>query len=308
MTEYPIRTEFVDANGLTFEVDMCGEGDTLALCLHGFPEHSISWRYQIPLLAGLGYKVWAPNQRGYGNSSVPKGKENYAINHLLADIAGLIDASGCQKVLLMGHDWGAVVSWMFAIRQVRPLERLVIMNVPHPARFGPAIESNPEQKKKSWYIRFFQIPWLPEFLMGLGHARQIGKAFTNMARDKANFPPEIIDVYRDNASRKGGLTGMVNWYRANFGGGAMAEEIEAGLPIIETPTLMIWGEADDALTKETTYGTDEHVLDFTLRYLPGVSHWVQQEAPEAVNAIISAWLAGETIPETGPDGRAITTS
>ena len=107
-------TRLVDANGLRFEVEETGQGDHLALCLHGFPEHLVSWRNQVPVLAAMGYRVWAVNQRGYGGSSRPEGAASYALQHLLADVAGLIDASGARRVTLVGHDWGAMVAWCFA--------------------------------------------------------------------------------------------------------------------------------------------------------------------------------------------------
>ena len=114
-----ISTAFVQANGLTFEVDQCGTGDKLALCLHGFPESSFSWRYQLPVLADLGYTAWAPNMRGYGKSSRPALVEDYALPHLLADVAGLIDAAGKSEVVLIAHDWGAVIAWISASSQRR---------------------------------------------------------------------------------------------------------------------------------------------------------------------------------------------
>lgn len=305
MSEPAIRTEFVEAGGLTFEVDMCGDGKTLALCLHGFPEHSFSWRHQLPMLAKLGYTAWAPNQRGYGRSSRPKGIDAYAIENLMDDVGALMDASGCESFILVGHDWGAIIAWFFAIRKIRPLEKLIICNVPHPARFTETAASDPDQKRKSWYIRFFQIPVLPEFLLGLGRAKRIGKSIHDSALDKTMFPPEVIDVYRDNAAQPGALTAMINYYRAIGRGGGMERQLQLGIPEIETPTLMVWGEDDAFINKQTTFGTDKHVRDLTIRYLPGVSHWVQQEAPRSVNAIIEAWLAGETIPTQGPDGRAI---
>src|SRR5215469_13566243 len=113
-TQAAIRFELVEANGLKFEVAMCGEGESLALCLHGFPEHALSWRDQLPVLARLGYRAWAPNQRGYGNSSRPEKVSDYAIDKLVADVAVLIDASGAKHTVLIGHDWGAVVAWAFA--------------------------------------------------------------------------------------------------------------------------------------------------------------------------------------------------
>ncbi|MBX3706689.1 MAG: alpha/beta hydrolase [Pseudomonadales bacterium] len=291
-----IATTFVEANGLRFEVDTCGTGDRLALCLHGFPEHSFSWRYQLPMLAELGYRAWAPNLRGYGNSSRPLGMEAYSIECLMADVAGLIDASGCREVVLLAHDWGAVIAWYFAMRKLRPIERLVICNVPHPGPAQEALSNGLAQLRKSWYIFFFQIPGLPERLLGRDGARAVGEAFRRSAVDRDRFPDEVLEVYRRNAAQPGALTAMVNYYRALVRGGGAKRQRAAGFPVIETPTLMVWGEDDVALTKETTYGTDRYVRDLTIRYLPHVSHWVQQEAPEAVNAMIRAFLLGRPVP------------
>lgn len=290
-----IRTENVDANGLRFEVDKCGTGDKLAICLHGFPEHSFSWRYQLPMLAELGYEAWAPNLRGYGNSSRPVGVENYTMDKLLQDVAGLIDAADKREVVLIAHDWGAVIAWQFAMQQIRPLSKLIICNVPHPAPMMKAMKSGLGQIKKSWYVFFFQIPWLPEWLFGRNQAQAIAQTFLNSSSNQAMFPPEVLEVYRKNANQPGALTAMINYYRGLFkrGGKQQAE----AFPLITTPTLMIWGEEDIALEKESTYGTEEYVEDFRIRYLPRVSHWVQQEAPEAVNAMMHAFLTDQTIPE-----------
>jgi pimeloyl-ACP methyl ester carboxylesterase len=289
----PIRTIDVEANGLRFEVDTCGTGDRLALCLHGFPESAFSWRYQLPLLAQLGYRAWAPNQRGYGRSTRPRGVDAYRIERLVADVAALIDASGARSVTLIGHDWGAAVAWVFAADAVRPLERLVIMNVPHPAIFAARLRT-PRQALRSWYIVFFQLPWLPELVLGWNNAELVARAFRS-AHDARQFPPAVLDVYRENALGPGALTAMLNWYRAlarNARGFT-----QRSFAIIEVPTLLIWGEADVALTKETTYGTGRYVRDLTIRYLPYVSHWVQQDAPRMVNAILAAFLRGEPVPE-----------
>lgn len=292
----PIRTSFVKANGLTFEVDQCGSGEKFALLLHGFPESKFSWRYQMPLLAELGYTVWAPNMRGYGKSSKPSNVADYHIDNLVADAAALIDAAGAKQTLLMAHDWGAVIAWNFAIRKARPLERLVIMNVPHPACMARELRTW-AQRKKSWYIFFFQLPWLPERMLGARGAQAIGRAFSDMAVDKSRFPAAVTDEYRRNALEPGALKAMVNYYRAGVRAGEKAMNPAPGL--IDTPTLMIWGEEDTALSKATTFGTEQYVNNLTLRYLPGVSHWVQQEAPEKVNAMIAAWLKGEPVPIEG---------
>lgn len=290
----PIETIAVEANGLRFEVDTCGVGDRLALCLHGFPESSFSWRLQLPLLAQLGYRAWAPNQRGYGGTTRPSRVADYRIGRLVADVAGLIDASGARSVTLIGHDWGAAVAWLFASRGVRPLERLVIMNVPHPAIFARELRS-PRQALRSWYMLFFQLPRVPELLLGYNGAAAIGRAFTASAANPARFPPAVLDVYRRNARRPGALTAMLNWYRALPRDAGRRELRE--LAVIDVPTLMLWGENDVALTKATTYGTERYVRDLTLRYLPGVSHWVQQDAPDAVNAMLAAFLRGVRVPE-----------
>ncbi|MDH5738008.1 MAG: alpha/beta hydrolase, partial [Gammaproteobacteria bacterium] len=209
----------------------------------------------------------------------------------------LIDAAGCRSVTLIAHDWGAVIAWYFAMRQQRPLEKLIILNVPHPGPAAKVLRSSLKQLLKSWYIFFFQIPKLPEWLLGLRHARRVGEAIRNSACNKDQFPDEVIGVYRRNASQRRALRGMINYYRGLVLGGSAKRQAELGFPVIETPTLMIWGEDDLALTKETTYGTDKFVSDLTIRYLPRVSHWVQQDAPEEVNAMIKAFLEGERVPE-----------
>ncbi len=292
-----IRTEFVEVNHLRFEVDICGEGDRLAICLHGFPEHSISWRHQLPMLAALGYKVWAPNMRGYGNSSVPLFMEDYSLEHLMDDVAALIDAAGCEEVVLIAHDWGAVVAWHFAIRKLRPLTKLVICNVPHPVPAEKAFGNGFAQLKKSWYIFFFQLPWLPEKMMRMRKGRGMGQLIKESACHPENFPADVVDLYNENGARQENLTAMINYYRALVRGGGGKRQRDLGYPNIETPTLMLWGEDDMALTKETTFGTGEVVDDFTIRYLPRISHWVQQDAPVEVNEMIKAFLLGDPIPE-----------
>jgi pimeloyl-ACP methyl ester carboxylesterase len=287
MTEITTRT--LEANGLSFVIDEAGEGDNVALFLHGFPESKHSWRYQLPLLAKLGWRAVAFDQRGYGDSSRPKGVNAYDIENLMADAGAVFDALGANRRLLIAHDWGAVVAWAFAMDRIRDLEGLVIMNVPHPAVFQANIVANPAQRRKSWYVLFFQIPWLPEWALTARGAQAIGRAFSDMAVDKSRFSEADLDHYRRNALKPGAATAMVNWYRAGARNG-MKKWAPGQAPVIDIPTLMIWGEEDTALGIELTEGYEPYVTDFTLHRLPGVSHWVQQEAPEAVNARLEAWL------------------
>jgi pimeloyl-ACP methyl ester carboxylesterase len=293
-----IRHEFVRANGLRFHVAASGEGDRLALFLHGFPECWYSWRHQLPLLARLGFRAWAPDLRGYGETDRPTRVDDYRIETLMDDVAGLIDASGARETVLLAHDWGGVIAWYFAMRRVRPLDRLVVMNLPHPAIMERALRT-PRQLARSWYVLLFQLPGLPEALLRARDYRAVQEAFRGMAIDKSRFPDEALRLYRDNAARPGALTAMLNYYRALVRGGARRQRA-LGYPVLETPTLMIWGERDSALGVETTHGTEAWVPNLTIRYLPDVSHWVQQEAPERVNAMLEAWLRDRPVP--GADG------
>ncbi len=272
---------FVEANGQRFEVYEEGHGDRLALCLHGFPEHAVSWRAQMPVLAALGFRVWAVNQRGYGRSSRPDGIASYALPELIADVAGLIDASGARSVVLIGHDWGAMVAWCFAATRARPLERLVIMNVPHPLCFQAAMKRW-RQRRKSWYIAFFQLPRLPEWML----ARNGGAAARQMFRP-LRLPREILSVYAGQLAEPGAATAMLNWYRAMRLRGARRLDFRA---VIEVPTLVIWGEEDMALDLICLDGTDRYVRDLRIERLPRVSHWVQQHAPDKVNALLEGFL------------------
>ncbi|MBW8815874.1 MAG: alpha/beta hydrolase [Caulobacterales bacterium] len=300
MSAAPITTRTVEAGGFRFAVDEAGAGDHLALCLHGFPESRFSWRYQLPLLAELGYRAWAPDLRGYGETEPkPQAVSAYLIDRLLEDVAALIDASGARTVTLIGHDWGAGLAWTFAANQVRPLERLVIMNVPHPAVMMDHLRrGNWAQLRRSWYMFFFQLPGLPERMMTRNGAQAIRQAFHGMAVDKSNFTPDVLDRYARDAQRPGAMTAMINWYRAAM---RLGGKLRGPWPVIETPTLIVWGEEDAALGIELLDGTGAYVRDLTLRRLPGVSHWVQQEAPDPVNAILKDWL---TTPRPADAGTA----
>jgi pimeloyl-ACP methyl ester carboxylesterase len=284
-----ITTRRVETNGFSFAVDEAGEGDHLALCLHGFPESRFSWRYQLPLLAELGYRAWAPDLRGYGETEPKPGAVSaYLIDRLMEDVAALIDASGAKRVTLIGHDWGAGLAWAFATHAPRPIERLVIMNVPHPAIMAAHLRRSWAQLKKSWYMFFFQLPGVPERALTRNGAQAIRQAFHGMAVDKSNFTDAVLDRYALDAQRPGAMTGMINWYRAAM---RLQGKLAGPWPKIETPTLVVWGEADAALGVELLDGTDAYVRDLTVVRLPGVSHWVQQEAPEQVNQVLANWLA-----------------
>ncbi|QIG52765.1 alpha/beta fold hydrolase [Altererythrobacter sp. BO-6] len=283
-----ISIRWVEANGLTFEVAEAGAGDRLALCLHGFPELHYSWRHQMPLLAQMGYRVWAPNMRGYGGTTRPSYKQDYRLNNLTADVAALIDASGAKEVTLLAHDWGAIVAWQFAIQQVRPLTRLVIMNVPHPLCARRELK-HWRQLRKSWYIFFFQLPRLPERWLGKDDAVVISHIFRNSAVNKNRFTREEAELYRTAANQPGALKAMVDYYRALL---QTPDLRKIGKGMVQVPTLVIWGEQDLAIDIHCLDGMEQYVPDLTVRRFPNASHWVQQDIPDEVNAALKEWLPG----------------
>ena len=276
-----MQTRRLEANGLTFAADVSGSGDTVALLLHGFPEGRGAWRRQLEALPSLGWTVAAPDLRGYGDSSRPPGKAAYRIESLVQDVAGLFDALGARRRVLIGHDWGGVIAWQAAIRKL-PLDGLVILNAPHPAVFRRVIRTA-EQRGLSWYVLLFQLPFLPELML----TRNGGKALAALLRRQCpRFPSELLDTYARNIARPGAASAMLNYYRAN------AFEL-VGQPdpkdSIGCPTLMIWGDKDIALSRSLTEGNEAFVADFTLRRLPEASHWVLEDEPAAVNQAIEDW-------------------
>ena len=264
-----------------FAYDEAGVGPDLALCLHGFPENRSSWRHQLPFLAECGWRAVAPDLRGYGESSRPERTSAYRMERLVEDVAAMFEALGTGRRLLVGHDWGGVIAWAAAIgRRVR-LDGLVVMNAPHPARFGAVLRRSPAQMRRSWYVAFFQIPGLPERLLTARGARAVGDAFAG-----AGLPDAVVDRYREAAMRPGAMRAMLAYYRANAAG--LFRAPPAGR--IEVPTLLVWGENDVALGVELAEGLEPLVSDLTVERLPGVSHWVQQEAPDLVNERLERWL------------------
>ncbi|MEM9540835.1 MAG: alpha/beta hydrolase [Cyanobacteria bacterium P01_E01_bin.42] len=276
--------EFLTANGVKLHYVTQGKGD-LVLLLHGFPEFWYSWRYQIPELAKY-YQVVAVDLRGYNESDKPDRLEAYRLKELLGDVRGIIRALGHRQCILVGHDWGGFIAWEFAYEYPEMVEKLVVLNIPHPAKFGENLRGNPQQMLKSWYILAFQLPFLPEFIFQWNDYDAIAKAFESMAIDKTTFSSEDIAAYKDAMAKPGALTAALNYYR-NIVPDLLRERKRG---ILAIPTLMIWGEEDKALGKELTYGTEAYVRDFTIHYIPKCSHWVQQEQPQLVNQYILEFL------------------
>lgn len=271
-------------NGQTLHYVSAGSGP-LVLLLHGFPEFWYSWRHQIGPLAQHG-RVVAVDQRGYNLSSKPAGIAAYAIDQLVADVVGLIDHFGAEQATLVGHDWGGAVAWATAIAHPERLRQLAVLNLPHPLLMLRALRRNPRQMLRSWYMGFFQLPRLPEWLMERGSYAFLKRAFTSWA--PGTFSDEDLAAYQQAWSQPGALRAMVNWYRTLRAPIPKRYTATGHVPV---PTLLIWATGDRALGQELTYGTERYVPDLRIRYLNGISHWVQQEAPATVNAELLSFLS-----------------
>lgn len=277
------------ANQLSFRVAMAGAGERLVLCLHGFPESAVSWRYQIGPLAHAGYRVWAPDLRGYGGTARPQGIAAYGIDSLMNDVDGLIETAGAQRAILVGHDWGGIIAWYYAMRNPKRVEALVIMNAPHPACFEREVRRW-RQLHRSWYMGFFQIPLLPELALSAGHGYVIGQIFERMTMHRAYMPNDIVDLYRQQACKRGALTAMINYYRAAFRGGSALRQRRLGYQKIDTPTLVIWGLRDQALVAQNLDRLSEFVNDPTVVTIADAGHFVHEDKPEEVTRHLLTWL------------------
>ncbi len=283
--EGPWKHDNVVSDGVKLHYVTQGEGP-LMLMLHGFPEFWYSWRHQIPEFA-KDYKVVAIDLRGYNDSDKPHEPTAYTMDELIEDIEGVIQELGYDRCVLVGHDWGGAIAWCFAYAHPAMVDKLIVMNLPHPAKLAEGLRT-PQQLLRSWYVFFFQLPWLPEFILQAADYQAIEAMFTNSVINKRAFTLADIKAYKDAAAKRGALTAMVNYYR-NFFQGPFNQD----WGILPIPTLMIWGENDVALGKELTYGTQAYVKDFRVKYIPNCSHWVQQEQPQLVNRYMREFLAGQ---------------
>jgi epoxide hydrolase 4 len=270
-----LQHRYADINGIRMHYVEAGSGEPVVF-LHGFPEFWYSWRHQ---LAGLAphYRVIAPDQRGY-NETEARGP--YDTGTLQQDILDLVARIGEERVHLVAHDWGGAIAWLLAIEHPEVLRSLTICNLPHPALFQKGVR-RPRQMLRSWYIAFFQLPWLPERALAMDNYRRLAKGIIDQCRP-GTFTRDDIKAFLA-AWRRQGLHGGVEWYRAAV---RHARPLPDPVPLIQVPTLLIWGERDSALGKELTHGTDQYVRDLRIEYLPEASHWVQQEEPDRVNALI----------------------
>ena len=284
-------------NGVRLHYVEAGEGP-LVLLLHGFPEHWYTWREQIPALVDAGYRVVAPDMRGYNVSEKPHGVDAYRIGTLVEDVLALIERCGEEHATVVGHDWGGAIAWEVAARHPERVDRLCVLNAPHPAVYRREIRSRrSDQRKRSSYALFFQLPWVPEMLFRLRGYRAIERMFREGPENPDAFDEEAVARYERACAQPGAMTSMLNYYRALFRG-----ELRSMLPgcsrpnetttdgVISQPTLLIWGMRDRALSPRLTEGVERWVSDVRVERLPEASHWVQADAPDRVNELLIAFL------------------
>jgi pimeloyl-ACP methyl ester carboxylesterase len=266
------------------------------LMLHGFPEFWYAWNHQIPEFA-KDHTVVALDLRGYNESDKPKLVEAYQIAPLIQDIVGVIQALGEGRCILMAHDWGGALAWSVANAYPHLVDKLIVLNMPHPARLAEALRT-PTQLLRSSYFFLFQLPMLPEWLLSKNDYEQLHDIFTGGVTANPTFTSEELDRYREAAAKPGALTAMLNYYRNVFQPQGLFDQNWTTLPM---PTLMIWGEQDTAFGKELTYGTGAYVRNLTVRYIPDGTHWLPQENPQLVHRYVREFLSQSGSDEAQPE-------
>jgi pimeloyl-ACP methyl ester carboxylesterase len=273
-------------NGVRLHYVEAGSGP-LVILLHGFPEFWYSWRHQIPALAAADFHVLAPDLRGYNLSDKPPGVWAYRIDALLGDVIGLIEHADADKAAIIGHDWGGVIAWHLAMYHPRLVEKLVILNAPHPVAYWREMRSW-RQLLKSWYVFFFQVPGLPELLLSVGDFDWVGRMLRRDPVNPGTFGPENIRRYKQALARPGALTAALNYYRAALR--HRPRRAAKGDEPISVPVLLLWGERDSYLSPRLTEGLSPWVPNLRVVHFPDVSHWIQNDAPERVNRLMIDFL------------------
>jgi pimeloyl-ACP methyl ester carboxylesterase len=288
----PLQRRRIDCGEVTLDCRLAGPEDApLVVLLHGFPESWYSWRHQIAALAPE-FRVVAPTLRGYGESDRPSAVADYGIEHLVGDVRGLIRGLGRDRAAMVAHDWGGGIAWALAMDHPELCDKLVVCNCPHPAMMTRALRRNPRQLLRSWYMFFFQIPRLPEWILSRNDFAALERGFRGMVRrrDREVFSDLDLAALKEALRPPGATTAAIDYYRAAFRNQRAMRRYDDGRQI-RCPTLLIWAEEDDALGKELTYGMEPLLAGpFSIEYVAGCGHWVQQERPEEVNRALLEFL------------------
>lgn len=277
----------IPVGSFVFDALAEGPGDgELVLLLHGFPQSSHEWRHQLGALADAGYRVVAPDQRGYSPGACPQDPAEYTAADLVGDVLGIADQLGAERFHLVGHDWGGTIGWQIAGRHPERLASLAVISTPHPAAMRRSIRGGGEQKERSSYMLFFRSPEAEETLLA-DDAALLRSIFTT-----TGLSEEAVNPYVERMQRPGMLTGGLNWYRT------MGVDLVEGLGPITTPTLYVWSTDDAALGRETAEATARYVDGpYRFEVIEGVEHWVPELVPELLGALLLDHLASATTAE-----------
>ena len=289
-----IEHGYAAGDGVRLHFARAGIGPAMVFC-HGFPEY---WRAWAPALRSFGrdHLAIAPDLRGYNLSDKPAAVRDYRIERAVADLKALAAALGVARFTLVGHDWGGALAWAFAIRHPEMVERLVVINAPHPVAFARALADDPAQQAASAYIRRFRRADAEAGLAAGGFAGLWRFAFGDIGAEPP-FTPEERRAYREAWRQPGALTGMLNWYRASplrppaADGRDGPPSLDPARFRVTVPTLAVWGMADRALLPGLLDGLAEHVADLRVVRVPDAGHWIVHERPLAVERAIRAFLA-----------------
>lgn len=284
MTDADISFRQVALTDVSLHVAEAGPADGApTILLHGFPEFWFGWRRQIRPLAQADLRLVIPDQRGYNLSGKPEGIAAYHLDRLAADVIALADACGFTRFRLVAHDWGGLVAWWAASHYPKRIERLAILNAPHPGIFGAYLRRHPGQLLRSYYVGVFQIPFLPERRLTAQGGAVLRRTMAATSRPGA-FSEADLDRYAEAWLRPAAMTGMLNWYRA------LVRLPRRTPPRVRAPTLILWGRRDHALQPGLAEASLGLCDDGRIAWFPEATHWVQHDEPDAVNAALVAFL------------------
>ncbi len=258
----------------------------VVILLHGFPEFWYGWRRQIEPLAAAGFRIIVPDQRGFNLSSKPSGVAAYALTKLASDVIAIADQLGREKIFLAGHDWGAAVAWSTALLHPQRVAKLAVLNVPHPSVMRKFLATHPRQILRSWYMFFFQLPWLPEALFSAFNFRVAARSLLRSSRP-GTFSPEDLAQYRAAWSQPGALTAMINWYRAIF-----RTRVKFPDKTVRVPTRILWGERDAFLLAEMAHESLRYCTSAELFTFADATHWLRHEEPARVSELLIDFFRG----------------
>jgi pimeloyl-ACP methyl ester carboxylesterase len=296
-----LKHNHAEVDGVSLHYVSRGEGKPIVF-MHGFPQFWFLWRRQLEDL-GNDHAVFAPDLRGFNLSDKPQEVEAYRMRHLLQDLRGLVEQLGIAPFTLVGHDWGGIVSWAFALKHPELLERLVILDSPPPFTWNRDLRESPKQREAvNYMLELSKPPPLPEEMLARDDFAMLDSMLERIGGAAARLSDDERAAYHEAWAQPGALTGGLNYYRAarmgdQVAAGGVPEEYEAKIDTmrLEVPTLVIWGENDPALLVGLTRGLERWIPDMRLEILPGAGHWVPYERPDEVNGLIREFVASDGV-------------